>query len=348
MKRPLKAFILAAGFGSRLRPLTDDCPKTLLPFLGIPILYLILAKLAHVQVDEIFVNGHYLSSRIESALHDFSLPIKTTFCPEHPTILGTGGAISALRPHFQNCDVIVINGDIVSDIDLEKLIHQHQEQGPLATMGLLREAAPSKTLIWCENQQIQSIGAASPKPGSLETAHSFACAHVLSSEFIQEIPDGPCEIIPIYRKLITQGHKIGFLATQPFWFDIGSPSAYFEAHMAALTSQTLSSLSPHFPLAFCWEKIRSSPFHLREGESLLDSGSECIGPLFSSSKLALAPGCRLGPYVVNMSSHSSLPKKLCIRNSLLLPGAYIEPGENIDYTIVARDFRLDMSHLKKI
>lgn len=251
MKKPLKAFVLAAGFGTRLRPLTNDCPKVLLPFFGVPLLYILLEQIAQLEVEEIFVNGHYLSDQIENAIRKYPLKCEVHFC-EEPQILGTAGAIGAQRKRLANCDLLVVNGDIITDFNLNDLVNKHRKSSALATMGLLKNAHPSKTVVWVDENHILSFGGQAPSSHAKE--HSFACAQVLSQEFINEIPSGPSDIIPIYKKLIPS-KKVYFHASDPFWADIGSPRDYFDAHVKGLEFFDKDKILANLHLPKSWGKL---------------------------------------------------------------------------------------------
>ncbi len=340
MTRKTKALILAAGFGSRLGPITQNCPKPLLPFFGVPLLYILLEKLAHLEIEEIFVNGHHLSHQIRDAILRYTLDIPVRFCLEEPKILGTAGAISAIRKELLDYDLLVINGDIVSDINLGDLLQLHRQSDSLATMGLLEKPAPSKTLIWCNDKQIQSIGGTDTTTGN--RAHSFTCAQVLSPSFHQKIPNGPCEIIPIYKTMLQEGRKIAYHCSQPFWFDIGSPLSYFEAHNFLFPMIFERRFDFNFPLDRCWKKLGYSPLLVNDGESIKIQGNNYKGPFFSPQPFDADKAARLGPFVFNQSSHCIVDNKTCISNSLILPGSHLRARDCIDSAIVGKDFQIDL------
>ena len=123
MSQPLKAMILAAGFGTRLRPITNTLPKPLVPIAGIPLIFVTIKRLALMQVDEIFVNGHYLWEKLHAALETIPFPHPPiTFSQETPEILGTAGGIGAIRKFLNGEDLLILSSDIVTDFDIEGLI----------------------------------------------------------------------------------------------------------------------------------------------------------------------------------------------------------------------------------
>ncbi|MCJ7484185.1 MAG: sugar phosphate nucleotidyltransferase, partial [Thermodesulfovibrionales bacterium] len=131
----LSAFILAAGLGERLRPITDHIPKPLLPILGKPILQSVLEKVIALPINNIGMNLHHKKDIIKFWIGQYSLTNNITLFIEDP-ILGTGGALKNAEVFLKNGPFLVHNSDILSDIDLEKLIECHVSSGNLATLAV--------------------------------------------------------------------------------------------------------------------------------------------------------------------------------------------------------------------
>jgi NDP-sugar pyrophosphorylase family protein len=128
--------ILAAGFGSRLRPLTDRTPKPLIRVAGQPLIAYSLALLRAAGIREVIVNLHHRGDDIRAALGDGAgHGVSITYSAEDP-ILDTGGAIKRAQPHLEGGRFVVLNGDIICDLDLRAVIDWHAARGALATMVL--------------------------------------------------------------------------------------------------------------------------------------------------------------------------------------------------------------------
>jgi NDP-sugar pyrophosphorylase family protein len=137
---PMKALVLSAGRGERLRPLTDAVPKPLLELGGRPLIHYPLAMLRRAGIAEVAINVHHLASDIERNLGDgAALGIRITYAPE-PVLFGTGGPLNALRGFFGNQSFVVANGDSILDLDLRAMLAFHRERAPLATIALFRPA----------------------------------------------------------------------------------------------------------------------------------------------------------------------------------------------------------------
>ena len=136
----MKALILSAGYGERLRPLTERIPKPLLEAGGRPLIHYPLLMLRHAGIRDVAINVHHLAGQIESALGDGSaLGMRITFAPEK-VLLGTGGPLAGLRDYFGGESLVILNCDTILGFDLMEMIRFHRERGGLATLAL-RESA---------------------------------------------------------------------------------------------------------------------------------------------------------------------------------------------------------------
>jgi mannose-1-phosphate guanylyltransferase len=132
----MKALVLAAGYGERLRPITDTIPKPLLEIGGRPLIHYPLLLLHHAGIREVVVNVHHLADKIEAALgRGGELGVSITYSPE-PIVLGTGGPLLPLRGYFASEPFLILNGDTIMDLDLPAMFAMHRERGAVATMAL--------------------------------------------------------------------------------------------------------------------------------------------------------------------------------------------------------------------
>jgi mannose-1-phosphate guanylyltransferase len=138
----MKALVLAAGYGERLRPLTDTMPKRLLNVGGRPLIHYPLLLLRNAGIREVAVNVHHLAGKIEAALgQGDALGLEITYSPE-PILLGTGGPLISLRSYFGSESFLILNGDTIMDLDLPAMIAIHRECGAVGTMALRKTEAP--------------------------------------------------------------------------------------------------------------------------------------------------------------------------------------------------------------
>ena len=184
-RRRYKGFVPAAGLGTRLAPITDKIPKPLLPFFGPAVLDLALYKLtsAGLAVSDIAVNTHHLAEKIKHHIENhpcFSVVLLSV----EQTILGTGGGLNALHDWIGDDDLIIYNGDIISNIDLAELIDFHETRSSLATLAVLPTALPGKNPLFCHNEKLLGIG---ERPSDKDiTEHTFTGVHILSNTFLKK------------------------------------------------------------------------------------------------------------------------------------------------------------------
>ena len=151
----MKAMIFAAGLGSRLRPLTDERPKALVELNGKPLITGVIEKLAAAGVTEIVVNLHHFADELRQYLakNDFGLPIH--FSDEKKLLLDTGGGLKKAAEFFKDGGpFFAYNVDILTDIDLTKLYHQHLENKALATLAV-RKRKTSRYLLFDKDFKLQ-------------------------------------------------------------------------------------------------------------------------------------------------------------------------------------------------
>ncbi|MEI6638381.1 MAG: sugar phosphate nucleotidyltransferase, partial [Chlorobium sp.] len=132
----MKAFILAAGLGSRLRPLTSFMPKPLIPVLNVPSLFYTISLLKQAGISEIICNIHHHAEQIRGVIEKSHLPgVHITFS-EEPTILGTGGGLKKCEKLIGDEEFILVNSDIITDIDFRELLRRHAASKRPGTLTL--------------------------------------------------------------------------------------------------------------------------------------------------------------------------------------------------------------------
>jgi NDP-sugar pyrophosphorylase family protein len=136
----MRALVLAAGMGERLRPLSNNIPKPMLPIGGRPLIHYPLAMLKRAGITEVAINVHHLAGKVQAGLGDGSqLGMRITYAPE-PVLLGTGGPLNGLREYLGGDSFVIANSDGILDLDLAAMIAIHRERGALATIALFKPA----------------------------------------------------------------------------------------------------------------------------------------------------------------------------------------------------------------
>lgn len=228
----MKGLILAAGFGKRLRPLTFKKPKVLMPILNTPIIDQIIEFLKKHNVKEIILNTHYLHEQIREYISskEFGIPVHVIF---EPRILGTGGAIKNVEYFWRNEPLLVINGDIVTNINISKAYKWHIENNSLVTL-ILHRYPRFKKIIINENLEIIEI-----KDDEIDIGLSFTGIHIIEPELLNYMPKGYFDIVNFYKKLMKNGISIkGYISQGHYWRDIGTIKDYIEANKEALKNKS--------------------------------------------------------------------------------------------------------------
>ena len=238
----MKAMILAAGLGTRLRPLTNDRPKALVEVAGRTLLELALARLRVFGVREVIVNAHHFAAMIVEYLKandDFGMRIEVS---REEDLLDTGGGLKKAAPFFLDGSTnslepfILHNVDVISDIDLGCMARLHIEQSAIATMAV-QNRATSRYLLFDESGQL--CGRQAGRDGQAELARpaqqmqplAFAGIHVISPTIFAKLnEEGAFSIIDAYLRLAAQGEKIvAFRTDGSYWRDLGRPESVIEA-----------------------------------------------------------------------------------------------------------------------
>jgi len=238
----MKAMILAAGLGRRLRPLTDTRPKALVEVAGRTMLEIALLRLRTFGVGEVIINVHHLPDMIIEYLgrkNNFGMRVEIS---REEELLDTGGGLRKAAPFFlegsNGADepFLLHNVDVVSAIDLRKMLQFHKENRALATLAV-QDRKTSRYLLF--DEQLQLCGRRSGKDEKEESARNsgptqalaFTGIHIISPRLFGLLTEtGSFSIITSYLRLAASGEKIrAFRADDYYWRDLGSPQNLAEA-----------------------------------------------------------------------------------------------------------------------
>ena len=239
----MKAMILAAGLGTRLRPLTDNRPKALVEINGRTLLDLTLTRLRKFGVTEVIVNVHHFAQMVADYLraqNNFGLRIEIS--REDNLLLDTGGGLKKAAWFFQetsdqlNQPFFLHNVDVVSNIDLNRMLQAHRQSGALATLAV-QERESSRQLLFDADGQLCGRRAGRGRadeivrPASNPKMLAFSGIHVISPCLLRRITeDGVFSIIDVYLRRAAAGDRVhAFRADDYYWRDLGRAENLMQA-----------------------------------------------------------------------------------------------------------------------
>ena len=226
-----KAVVLAAGLGTRLRPLTLVAPKPLLPMWGVPMLERILSQLEQWGVEEIAVNAHWQAEKIRQYIHNRKGPSKIIVADE-PEILGTGGVLNPLRYFLGTEPFWLVNGDIViEDLDPQAVVDAFEKSGRFAGCWMSESFGPRTIEADFEGRICNWASDVAGDDGT----YTYCGLALLGPKVLDQVkPEGFSTIVEAYNKaMMTTGDiVVGADPDGAFWADCGTLESYLETHAA--------------------------------------------------------------------------------------------------------------------
>jgi NDP-sugar pyrophosphorylase family protein len=223
-----QAFILGAGLGTRLRPLTDRLPKPLVPLFHRPLAAWALDACARAGVRRFAINTHHLPK----AWNDFAtLPenLRRDITLFHePVLLETGGGLKNIAPWIEDGPLLVHNGDIFSTLPLDRLIAAHEASGLPVTLALRSEGAEKRVAL---DDSLSRVTDLRHELGRAPGTHVFSGIYCVNPDFLNLLPTGEIiSIIPAFLELAKAGKLGAIIIDDGVWLDLGDRNAYLQAH----------------------------------------------------------------------------------------------------------------------
>jgi NDP-sugar pyrophosphorylase family protein len=319
----MQAVVLVGGEGTRLRPLTETVPKPLLPVANRPFLHRVLDHLADHGVHEVVLSSPYLEETFGPFIDERHGDPKITWITEsHP--LGTGGAIVNAMPHLDPDPFLVLNGDILTDLDLGELVEFHRSQDAVATI----------TLSAVEDARPFGLGATDPngrvlefreKPAELVPGNVNAGTYVLDRSALDGWPTGEMISIEreIYPALIAAGRKVFGFVTDAYWMDLGTPEKYLQAHVDVLEGR-VSGIDVPAP-------------YVAEG-AVVDPGADVGRLVVVGPEASVAAGARIDESVLHAGCLVGAGAR--VTGSILGPGSVVGAGAKLSSCVLGQGARV--------
>lgn len=334
----LRAMILCAGLGTRLRPLTDTWPKPALPLLGQSLFRYALATLTRAGVREVGINTHHLAARMEAVARAecARAGVSLTVSREAGELQGTGGGIRGLRAFLAQGDCVVLNGDVLFPVELGPIVEAHRRARAAATMVLLPMPA-GETFNAVERDAggaVRRIAGRGPGGARLSPWH-FSGVHVLSPRVFDFMSPAGAEDInrDVYVRLVAQGglvHGHVLADRGVYWSDLGTPRRYAATHQDLLFGQVdLAACTGASP----FEGLVRGANHWAHPTARL-ADVKVAGPAWFGAGCELGPGVRIGA-AVSVGPGAKVGAGAMLNRVAVLEGAVVPPGVLVEDRIVS-------------
>jgi NDP-sugar pyrophosphorylase family protein len=243
----MRAIILSAGYGTRLWPLTEDRTKPAIPILGQPLVGYVAEYVARYGCDEVVVNLHHQPHSVRRALGDGSKFGVKLYYVEEPEILGTSGALDNARSLLDGDIFIVVNGKIITDIDLHAAFETHRKRDALATLVLVPNAACERfSVVETDDGLLKGFGGMPKKedftPGNPPLM--FTGIHILEPRIFDYIPQGVFSdfVVDVYLKALAKGERIAAHVAHESWYELSTIHRYLDISLRLLAEKDGTSV----------------------------------------------------------------------------------------------------------
>jgi NDP-sugar pyrophosphorylase family protein len=333
----MRAMILAAGLGTRLRPLTDATPKPLLPILWQPMLAHILDHLRRYEVRDVAINLHHRASQLRQWLGDGRQWGMRLHLSHEPEILGTAGGIKQVEAFLGERPFLVINADVLTDLDLRAVWQWHCQHEALVTMVVRPDPMARQfgaVVVDTTDRVLQISGRPSANmllPGQ-ETI--FTGIQVLSPVVLQRIPQGrvASTTVDVYPDLVTETQAVYGYRYAGYWLDAGVPERYLQAHWDMLDGARGYGWLSHLPPG---SRVVCHGLPTVPGEPW----AKLMPPVVLGAGVTLAPEACVGPYAV-LGGGCQVGAGAVIRESIVWEDVHIAARARIHQSILGSGVRI--------
>jgi mannose-1-phosphate guanylyltransferase len=323
----MQALILAGGEGTRLRPLTNTVPKTVLPLAGRPFTAYTIDWLERHGVDDVVVACGYLADGMREALAAATGPT-LTFAVE-PKARGTAGAIKFCEEMLEE-RFFVLNGDVLADLDLSALVWEHERTGADATIALYPVEDPSGygLVRRAEDGEITEF-LEKPDPADVDTDEINAGAYLLERSILDLIP--PDQEVSIERETFQEligdglyGHRL-----EGYWMDIGTPERFRQASWDILERRVKTVVG---------DAIDASGILVSDAAEI-DSGAEIRAPALIAAEARVGPAAKIGPRAV-IGRGCEIDSGAAVESSILFADCQLGAGARLRDAILSSRARV--------
>jgi mannose-1-phosphate guanylyltransferase len=330
----MQAVILAGGEGTRLRPLTSTVPKPVIPLVGRPFIAYMLDWLRGHGVDDVVMSCGFMASGVHNVIGDGGeYGIRMRYV-EEPRPLGTGGAVKFAEKLLDE-RFLMLNGDVLTDLDLGAQIAMHEEKNARCTLALIGVEDPSAYgLVRRDDDGSVKEFLEKPSPDQIDTNLISAGAYVVDRELLSLIPPNQnCSIErEVFPRLVGDG-LYGF-AGEGYWLDIGTPERYLQATFDILERNVETAVG---------ERLDGSFLAIADGVS---AEGRVVPPALVERGVSIGLGARIGSLAV-LAPDVTIGPRTTIEQAVVLQGARVGADCRLSYCVVGAGARIgDRTHVE--
>jgi len=318
----MKAMILAAGFGTRLKPLTNDLPKPLFPVLNRPILEHALHFLSTNGIKDIAINLHHKSEKIIDYFGDGKdFGVNLHFSKEEK-ILGTAGGIKKLQSFFKNETFLVINSDILADVDLNNVLKFHKDKKSKLTLVVRQDPNAEKydSIQRIDEGRIVHFLGCSIKNSEPTTQVMFTGIQIMEPEIFSRIPENKfCGTVEdVFPGMIQDELPVYSFLHKGYWIDMGTSETYIQAQMDALDGKIPLKISP----------------------STNTEGPLIVPPVHIGKGCEITQDAQVGPYTI-LGDRCHIRSGAVVKNSILWADVTVGRGLTVQNSILGEGITIN-------
>lgn len=327
----MKAVILVGGLGTRLRPLTCNTPKPLIPLVNQPFIEWMLENLRDQGIDEVILAVQYLADRFRQALGDGSRLGLKVHIVEEPEPRGTAGAVKNVE-HLLDGTTFVFNGDVMTDLDLRAMLAFHREHGSKLTIALTPVEDPTAFgLVETERDGRIRRFVEKPRQDEITTDLVNAGTYIIEPELFRYVPPAQYYMFErgLFPVVLQTGDPMYGYPSRAYWTDIGKPQAYLDVHHDIL----IGKVRYRFHGTQLAERV-----WLQNSADIHDS-AEIIGPVVLGSGVTIGPRVRIvGPSVIGAGC--TIGPEATVEGSVLWENNVVEEGALLRSCVLGRGTRI--------
>lgn len=343
-KKPMKAVILVGGEGIRLRPLTYTTVKAMVPVLNKPFIEHVIRHLGNQNINEIILAMGYKPDSIRNYFDNMSGLATRIIYSEETSPLGTAGAVKNAAQYIdKDKTLLVINGDIFTDLNLMQMLNFHKNKKAKVTIALTSVYDPTQFgVVEIDSHQRVTRFVEKPKQQEITSNLVNAGVYILESEVLDGIPQGKRFMFEhdVFPQLLADGEPVYGYPTNAYWIDVGTPEKYLKLNQDLLLGKCKFA-EPQTETIDARKLYSINPQAKLKGTIIIDKGCKISKGAQLEGPLSMGLECNIGDNAVVEASilwhNVNVGERAVIKNCIIADNIYIENNEHIENTVIGKD-----------